>query len=519
MNYLGPMGMLTAMGAGVQQRQARGEDALTIAQGTLTDTLNSFLEQSYVQGLNNTLNAITDSQRYGESYINSLARGVTPNLLRQTATAIDPKQRQVNNAGEAIISGIPGLSQTLDAKVDTYGREIENKQTLPLGQMWDALKISNSRETNDVIDEVKRLHDVDPNNKDLQVTPPAQQNNISVDGANIKLSDAQKSQLQKDTGEAAVMAMRQVMKSDGYASLTDEQKAKALDKARSEAQTQARKQFIEANNITPENNPETKNSGGGVTGDYASKAITGATATRQNGRITANDSISQESKSIIDKYNSMSSEDWDKYLYGSSAEAAAAEYKLTKAKYENDLANGKINDAQKIKKEKELRKLNVSKDWEKKYRDAYGLAGTKADMQEYLNGLDEETRAKTVSVLNGLNRAMYEAGVITASTYKTRYNAINNTTTAKKSSSKKGRKGSSSKSSEGISSAEASAMSSLAKTMVKNTTGAKVQTTKAPETQRKMAKTNSNKNQTKLATYTAPKKKISVTRGTKRSVG
>ena len=140
-------------------------------------------------------------------------------------------------------------------------------------------------------------------------------------------------------------------------------------------------------------------------------------------------------------------------------------------------------------------------------------------MQEYLNGLDNDTRAKTVSVLNGLNRAMYEAGVITASTYKTRYNAINNTTTAKKSSSKKGRKGSGSKSSEGISSAEASAMSSLAKTMVKNTTGAKVKTTKAPETQRKMAKTNSNKNQTKLATYTAPKKKISVTRGTKRSVG
>ena len=54
--------------------------------------------------------------------------------------------------------------------------------------------------------------------------------------------------------------------------------------------------------------------------------------------------------------------------------------------------------------------------------------------------------------------------------------------------------------------------------MVKNTTGAKVQTTKAPETQRKMAKTNSNMNKTKLATYTAPNKKISVAKGTKRSI-
>jgi hypothetical protein len=216
----------------------------------------------------------------------------------------------------------------------------------------------------------------------------------------------------------------------------------------------------------------------------------------------------------------MTSEDWDKFINGSSAESAAAEYKLAKAKYENDLAEGKINDAQKVKKEKELRKLNVSKDWEKKYRDAYGLAGTKADMQAYLNGLDGDTRTKTVSVLNGLNRAMYEAGVITASTYKTRYNAINNTT-AKKSSSKKGRKkgSSSSKSSEGISSAEASAMNSLAKTMVKNTNSTKVQTTKAPETQRKMARTKSSMNNTKLATYTAPAKKISVTKGMRRSVG
>ena len=523
LNYLGPAAILMGMGAGVQKRQEKGQDPFTITVGSIGDTFNSFLDQSYVQGLNSAINAAKDSQRYGESYANSLARGLVPNILRQTAVATDDKQRQVDNPLEAITSGIPGLSKTLDAKVDVYGREIENKQTLPLGQMWDALKISNSRETNDVIDEVSRLHSVDPSNKDLQVTPPQAQSSVSVNGVNVKLTDNQKSQLQKDIGAAALEAMQQVVNSSQYRSMSDEEKASALNKAREDAQKQVRRQFIEANNITADNNPGTRESGGSATGDFASKAITSATANTEGKKaIVANNSIEKSSKNILSKYNSMSKEDWNNYLYGSSAEAAAAEYNLAKAKYENSLANNELNDAQKVKKEKELRKLNVSKNWEKKYRDAYGLAGSKADMQEYLNGLDSDKRAETVGILNGLNRAMYEAGVIQASTYKTRSNAINGTTTAKSGSkgrkkSSGGKSGKSGKSSDGMSSAEASALASLAKTMVKNTNTTKISTTKAPETQRKMTRTKSGVS-TNLAKYTPETKRISVTKGAKRSI-
>lgn len=522
LNYLGPAAILMGMGAGVQKRQEKGQDPFTISVGAVGDTFNAFFEQSYVQGLNSAINAVKDSQRYGESYANSLARGLVPNILRQTAVATDDKQRQVDNPLEAITSGIPGLSKTLDAKVDVYGREIENKQTLPLGQMWDALKISNSRETNDVIDEVSRLHSVDPSNKDLQVTPPQAQSSVSVNGVNVKLTDNQKSQLQKDIGAAALEGMQQVINSSQYQSLSDEEKASALNKARENAQKQVRKQFIEANNITADNNPGTRESGGSATGDFASKAITSATAnTEGKSAITANSSLGQSSKDILNKYNSMSKEDWNDYLYGSSAESAAAEYNLAKAKYENNLANNELNDAQKVKKEKELRKLNVSKDWEKKYRDAYSLAGSKSDMQEFLNNLDDQTRAETVGILNGLNRAMYEAGVIQASTYKSRSNAINGTTTAKSSSRRKKSSGGKSGKSgdDGMSSAEASALASLAKTMVKNTNTTKASTPKAPETKRKMTKTKSSSNKTGLRSYsTNLAKKATVTKGAKRSI-
>lgn len=239
----------------------------------------------------------------------------------------------------------------------------------------------------------------------------------------------------------------------------------------------------------------------------------GKTASRNNA-IEANSSISNDSKSILEKYNSMTSDDWNDYIYGASAEAAAAEYKLALAKYENDVANDKLTEPQKIKREKELAKLAVSQNWTKDYRDAYSLAGTKADMQAFLNQLDDETRAKTVATLNGLNNAMYEAGIITASTYKTRANAINNTVSRKSSGGK-----SSKKSSNGMSSAEASALSSLAKTMVKNTNSGSTKTASAPTTNRKMTRSKSSGNSSGLKTYsTNLAKSATVSKGANRSI-
>ena len=70
-----------------------------------------------------------------------------------------------------------------------------------------------------------------------------------------------------------------------------------------------------------------------------------------------------------------------------------------------------------------------------------------------------------------------------------------------------------------MSSEEASALSSLAKTMVKNTSGQKASTPKAPETKRKMASTKSSGNKTGLKTYsTNLATKGTITKGAKKSI-
>lgn len=152
--------------------------------------------------------------------------------------------------------------------------------------------------------------------------------------------------------------------------------------------------------------------------------------------LEINDTIKSEHKKTLEQYNSMEKEDWEKYLY--SVEGRDAEYRLASAKYENDKANGDLTEVEDLRRKKELRKLKISQIWNKDVRDAYSLAGSRTDMQGLLNELDNRT--DMVGYLNALNRAMYDAGVITASAYKSRNRNINNLESSKGHRGKKGKK-------------------------------------------------------------------------------
>ena len=164
--------------------------------------------------------------------------------------------------------------------------------------------------------------------------------------------------------------------------------------------------------------------------EYISSVTTKSTGKKINIHESLNDTYQ---KTVLEKYQSMKSDEWEKYTY----ENKEAEYEYAEAKYQNDKANGELTDTEIVRKEKELRKLKVSKDYDKAVRDVYSLAGTKADIQAALNlAENDDERKAIVDELNKLNRAMYDAGVINSTTYKTRSRNINNIT-ASKSSKKK----------------------------------------------------------------------------------
>ena len=230
----------------------------------------------------------------------------------------------------------------------------------------------------------------------------------------------------------------------------------------------------------------------------------GKANTARSSAININDSIGNDYKDTLNAYNLMSSEDWEKYTY--QPVNKDAEYKLALAKFENDSANGDLTDVDKVKRQKELRKLEVSQKWDKSTRDAYGLAGNKADMQNFLDNI--ENRDDMVGYLNALNRAMYDAGVITASTYKTRNRNINNLSSSSGGSSGKKKSGST-----GLSNAAKSALSAYTKALTSGNSVKIKKASSAPSTSRKMASTSFKS--TNLKKYTPRNPTITVKKGIK----
>lgn len=191
--------------------------------------------------------------------------------------------------------------------------------------------------------------------------------------------------------------------------------------------------------------------------------------------VEISESLGNEYKQVLDKYNSMEKEDWERYIY--TTEGREAEYKLAEAKFENDKANGNLTEVQELKRKKELRKLKVSQNWNKDVRDAYSLAGSRADMQSLLGELDN--RADMVGYLNALNRAMYDAGVISASTYKSRNRNINNLESSKRGKGKRSRKSA-------YSAASRTALSAYAKALASGNEINVNSGARAPSTSRRM---------------------------------
>lgn len=507
-----------AIGARYTENRNRGMDDFNALANSLGDTATSILENNPVSDLvtnsRDLLDAalsVKDDPTKLASVISDKIVSLIPNLTANIASSVDPYQRDTDKSSplSELVDKAKSKSlifrQTLDKRVDNYGNELENN-TPNLNGMLDPFKVSsnNERSANDnVIQEVRRLAEnadrksVDDYNakliekaekegkkvsgliKDTNVTPTyGAVNSVKMsDGSEYKLTTEQKNNYEKELGTRTYNAYKEVMNSDRYKQATDAEKVKLLENAKSNVtsglEAQLEKQIRADNNAGAQNGPE-----------FQFKNDKSAFAVRS---VDINNNVSKSTKDMLTKYSEMTSDEWDKY----KKENNSAEYDYAKAKFENDKANGKLTQAQIVNKEAELKKLSVSKDYSYDIRDAYSLAGTKSKMQALLDGLDEDTRATTVDTLNSLNRAMYDAGVISASTYKTRKNAINNTTSAKSGSGSRGGR-SSTRPAGTISSEEMSTLNKLAKAL-SETNPIKVGSNAAPanniSTARKMQQT------------------------------
>lgn len=251
LNYLGPLGLL--FGAGRNLEKAKSESAASKAGRAVAGLGQGLLAQSFLTGLTGFNDALQDPERSAKSYLNSQAGSTVPAVLNDLGNLIDKYQRQADTPLDAIKNRIPGLRQTNKRKQDVYGNDLKQPST--------GLNVLNPFKPSDEITsattaEVKRLHNVDPDNTDLQVTPTPLGREVALgakdaEGNAVKtaLSNDQRYDLQKQVGQATQSAWGELIKTDDYKGLADSDKAAALSNLRQDVMKATLATYAAKNNV------------------------------------------------------------------------------------------------------------------------------------------------------------------------------------------------------------------------------------------------------------------------------
>lgn len=129
---LGPLGLLMGMAADLYEvsgKAAQGE--YTKAAAYLHHAfVQNILDQSFLKGPADLIQAIEDPDRYGGRYIRNQIASFVPNTLAQSARRQDPYMRETRTVIDAIKARVPGYSETLPPKIDIWGEPMPNQEAL-----------------------------------------------------------------------------------------------------------------------------------------------------------------------------------------------------------------------------------------------------------------------------------------------------------------------------------------------------------------------------------------------------
>ncbi len=262
--YLDPLNAQLTTGALIAQDYATDDGTPSkLLKDTLEGTIQSVLDIPVM----NTLKDVAEAFHYstsatlggkiydaGMSFLGGQVASIIPNSIKGIAQGTDRYQRDqyseksvAGQTWDAIRASIPGAREELPAKLDSYGRPLENNDML--------LNFINSnvspgaynryqRPQQEVTQELDRLNDKTGDNG---VYPSrAAPNAVTNDGVKIELSKTEKRDFQRTAGREFLDFANAIIGGEMYDELTDKQKADALSSAVVYANAKARQDVIEA---------------------------------------------------------------------------------------------------------------------------------------------------------------------------------------------------------------------------------------------------------------------------------
>lgn len=263
-SWITPAGVLLAASADAYSAGKDKKDfldKLSMAPAAAVGGANVFFQQSYMAGLSDMLSGYNPAEGIADTVANAPSQFI-PTELGQDARIIDPYQRNTKDsnfvaaAGKKMIAKIPGLSMVLPAKVDSFGKPIENFQGRSLGAKILESKLSpgyvgeNKETTTDK--ELMRLYQ-QTGNSGVWGTAPTKE--IPINGKQYMLTEVEFQKYQQTMGRASASALSALFSSNSYKSAKDYGKDNSYDKLSriskiySNAQQQAKAEFLKSRGV------------------------------------------------------------------------------------------------------------------------------------------------------------------------------------------------------------------------------------------------------------------------------
>ncbi len=230
---LGPAGNLLLLGGQFHKYlKESGSPSKAFTQAAFSG-LDAFTEGTFLEGMKNALNAITDRERYAKSYFPNLLASLVPTIVSDVARATDPLERRPETTGERVAARIPGLREGLEPQIDVLGRERESVGN-PLEILFDPTRPSPTTET-PVTEELRRL-----TTSGFDVAPTVLGDRQGYD----VLSQDENTELWQLAGEVINDKLTSLFSNAEYQSLSDDEKADIVEDVITKSKDTARASVV-----------------------------------------------------------------------------------------------------------------------------------------------------------------------------------------------------------------------------------------------------------------------------------
>jgi hypothetical protein len=171
------------------------------------------VDQTYLTGLSDTLDALTDPEKYGQQFVQHTVPSLMPAsaTTRLIAQATDTTIRKPENVGEGIMTNLPGLSRMVEPRLNALGEE--SKRETPF---WSPYNVGIEKNSPLEKELSKQSIDVGFTGKEF---------------SGFKLTDAEQGEYQQQAGQLTRKNLESIIQTKEYKSASGMKKQDLLKKA------------------------------------------------------------------------------------------------------------------------------------------------------------------------------------------------------------------------------------------------------------------------------------------------